>query len=491
MISTSYGVAVLLLTLAVFVALGVHASRRGGDVEDFVVARGSQGATTLGLSFLAAGMGAWILFAPPEVGARTGLVAAGGYAVGAAAPLVAFALLGPRIRRIVPAGHALTEFVRVRFGRPFGAWVAGVSVAYMGLFLTAELTAAGAVGQLLAGVDPRVTVTAVALATLGYTAVGGLRASLRTDRFQAWLILALLGVLAAALVGGVEAPGTAFAGSGLVAVDAAGLEVGLTLALAVTAANLFHQGYWQRVWAARSVTALGRGVGIGVASTLPVVAVVGALGVLAAGAGVVDVPSVALFALLGGLPAPVVAGVLVLAVALVASSVDTLETGLASLVAAESRTMSLPRARVLTVALVVPAVVVAVQGVSVLRLFLVADLLCAGVAVPALLGLWRRATTAGALSGAVAGLVGAVLPGLLDTGSLSEAVARATFPGAVPTLAPFLGALVASTVVAVGVSLAARSETDLAAVGARVAPLAGAAPRAGAAPHAAAPEAAP
>ncbi len=467
MISTSYGIAVLLVTLAVFVAVGVRAHRRGGDVEDFVVARGSQAAPTLGLSFLAAGMGAWILFAPPEVGARTGLVAVLGYALGAAAPLAAFALLGRRIRAIVPAGHALTEFVRVRFGRPFGAWVAGVSIAYMALFVTAELTAAGAVGQILAGIDPRLTVVAVAVATLGYTAVGGLRASLRTDRFQAWLLLALLAVLAAALVGGVDGAPAAFADSGLLRVDASGLEVGLTLILAVTAANLFHQGYWQRVWAARSVTALGRGVGIGVATTLPVVAVVGALGVLAAGAGLAEVPSVALFALVGDLPGPVVAAVLVLALALVASSVDTLETGLASLVAAESRTTSLPRARLLTVALVLPAVVVAVQGASVLRLFLVADLLCASVVVPALLGLWRRATTAGALAGAVAGLVGAVLPGLVADGSL----AAATFPGAVPTLPPFLGALLASTVVAVGVSLAARTETDLAAVGAAVAPL--------------------
>ena len=80
-----------------------------------------------------------------------------------------------------------------------------------------------------------------------------------------------------------------------------------------------------------------------------------------------------------------------------------------------------------------------------LRLFLIADLLCATAVVPVLLGLWSRMSAVAAIAGALAGLVGAVLPGWLDTGSLQQGILLASFPDTVPTLAPFAGALLAST----------------------------------------------
>jgi len=123
----------------------------------------------------------------------------------------------------------------------------------------------------------------------------------------------------------------------------------------------------------------------------------------------------------------------------------------------------------------VPAVIVALQGFSVLQLFLIADLLCAATAVPALVCLWGRATTAGALSGAVAGLAGALLGGVISEGGLAGA-RLVTMPDAVPTLPPFLGALLASAVVTIVVSLAGRRATDLTAAGRRVPVLRGTAP---------------
>jgi solute:Na+ symporter, SSS family len=453
MMTASVGTAVLVLTLVAFVGLGVAAGR-DTDVETHTTARNTQGAIPLGLSFLAAGMGAWILFAPPEVGAGVGLVAVIGYAIGGAMPMVLFALLGRRIRAAVPDGHSIGELARLRFGRPFAAWVSVISVGYMFLFVTAELTAAAGVAGLVAGVDPTLTVVAVAVATLAYTTWGGLRASLVTDRWQSGLIIALLAVGFVAAVGALPDAGAALGDSGLLGVDRVGVEVAVTLVIAVAAANMFHQGYWQRVWAAADERALHRGAVIGAVLTVPVVLVVGLFGVLAAGSGQgLDVSPVPFFALTTGLPVVIGGAVLVLGVALVASSVDTLETGLLSLVAGEVRMPTLTTARVVTVALMAPAVVVAVQGHSVLRLFLVADLLCAGVVVPLLSGLWARVTPAGALSGAVAGLVGAVLPGLVSTGSVSRAVELATFPGGVPTLPPFLGALLLSAATTLAVSL--------------------------------------
>jgi hypothetical protein len=153
--------------------------------------------------------------------------------------------------------------------------------------------------------------------------------------------------------------------------------------------------------------------------------------------------------LLSDAPAWLAVPVLVLAVALVASSVDTLQSGIASLVVTARPQVSLGAARWITVLLMLPVVWVSLQGLSVLRLFLIADLLCATAVVPVLLGLWQRMTPTAAVAGAVAGLLGAVLPGWVSGGSVSAGLLAASFPTSVPTLAPFAGALLAST----GVSL--------------------------------------
>ena len=95
----------------------------------------------------------------------------------------------------------------------------------------------------------------------------------------------------------------------------------------------------------------------------------------------------------------------------------------------------------------VPVVLMSLQELSVLRLFLIADLLCATAVVPVLLGLWQRMSPRAAVAGAVAGLAGAVAPGWLSGGSLQAGLMAASFPTGVPTLAPFLGALLASSAV--------------------------------------------
>ncbi|UYG02955.1 sodium:solute symporter [Halomonas sp. LR3S48] len=445
--------AVLGAALLCFAFLGLRARRADGPLDDYVTARNSQSASTLGLSFLASGMGAWILFAPPEIGAFVGPVALAGYAIGSALPFIVLGLYGPAIRRHLPEGRSIGEFAEACYGAGVRRWVSLVSILYMACFLAAELTAIGAITALLSDVPPALVVVGVALTTLLYTAVGGLRASLATDRWQAWLLIALLLVVGGvALVRLPEMPIEAALPP--IPVGSA-LGVALTLIIAVTAANLFHQGYWQRVWAARDDHALNRGAWLGGATTVAVVALVGGLGMLAAMSGVaLGEPPIPFFALLGEAPGWLALPALVLAVTLVASSVDTLQNGIASLVVAGSgrRGLAIGAARLATVALMVPVVIVALQGLSVLRLFLIADLLCAAIVVPVLLGLWRRMTPLAAVAGGVAGLLGAILPGWLAQGSLAAGVLAASFPGSIPTLPPFLGALVASTLVSLAVA---------------------------------------
>jgi Na+/proline symporter len=444
--------------LLLFVWVGLRARGLDGDLDQYLTARNSQSATTIGLSFLASGMGAWILFAPPEVGAFVGPMALAGYALGSALPFLLLAWCGPAIRQRMPRGRSIGEYAQQRFGGALKHWVSVMSVLYMLCFITAELTAIGAITAMLSDIPGSWTVMAVAVTTLIYTAWGGLRASLATDRWQAWLLLGLLLIVGVVAVQSV--PAGAFEQALPSAPLGVSLSVALTLVIAVTAANMFHQGYWQRVWAAENTTALHRGAWIGAISTVLVVMVVGGLGILAAMTGQpLGQPPAPFFALLAQAPDWLAIPALLLALALVASSVDTLQTGIASLITTSRADLSIKAARWITVLLMVPVVAVALQGISVLRLFLIADLLCATAVVPVLLGLWKRMTAKAAMAGCAAGLLGAVLPGWVQTGTLSGGLWAASFPNSIPTLAPFLGALVASSVVSVGWVLLTRSAT--------------------------------
>jgi Na+/proline symporter len=445
--------AVLGAALLLFVWLGLRARSSHAELDDFLTARNSQGAQALGLSFLASGMGGWILFAPPEVGALVGPVGLAGYAIGAALPFLVFAFCGPAIRRYLPQGSSIGEFAQACYGALVRRWVAVISLLYMLCFLIAELTAIGAITAMLSDVNPALVIIGVAIATLVYTAGGGLRASLMTDRWQAWLLLALLVVVGAvALQRLPEMDSSPVALPGIPVGSA--LSVALTLIIAVTAANLFHQGYWQRVWSARDGAALGRGALLGGLITVIVVAIVGALGIAAAMSGTdLGSPPIPFFALLMDAPAWLTIPALVLALTLVASSVDTLQNAIASLAVTEKSGLSLTSARWITVLLMIPVVLIALQGISVLRLFLIADLLCATAVVPVLMGLWKRMGATAAVGGCLAGLVGAVAPGWFTGGSFSAGLLAASFPGAIPTLAPFLGALLASSLVSVAIAL--------------------------------------
>lgn len=440
--------AAIAAALIFFIGLGLRV-RHAQGLDDYLTARASQRGATLGLSFLASGMGAWILFAPPEVGAFVGPIAIAGYALGSALPFIILAWAGSAIRRRLPHGRSLTEFAAARFGNGFRRYTAVLSVGYMLCFLAAELTAIGAITQLLSGLNGQAVIIAVAAATLVYTTLGGLRASLLTDRWQAWLLLALMGLVAATALN--LLPGTALTTSATAVTlnyppAASALGVALTLIIAVTAANLFHQGYWQRVWAAEDVQALKRGAMIGGGLTVIVVMLLGGAGMLAAARGLeLGTPPIPFFALIQTAPGWITLPALVLAITLVASSVDTLQNALVSLGVSESGgRLGLMGARWLSALLMLPVVILALQQVSVLRLFLIADLLCATAVIPLLSGLARSVSTRAAIAGAIAGVAGAILPGSIAGGSLSAGLLAASFPDAIPTLGPFAGALIAS-----------------------------------------------
>jgi len=428
-VNSTVVLALTVATLGAFAALGVWYSRgRVRSVEDLVSARNSTGRRRTTATLVASVMGVWILFSAPEAGAGFGIAAVVGYAVGEAAPMLAYAKLGPRIRELVPDGHSLTEYARARYGTAMYAFVVAVSALYMFVFLAAELTGIASALALVADVPQYQTAVLVGGFVLLYTSYGGLRASLFTDAVQALFVVPLLFVAFAAAVLSLGGPGTVLGNVEATAPTlldpgfAAGLQFGLGLAFAVLGAELINQTWWQRIYAGRDDETVAESFEAAAGLNGVLVFVAALFGVVAVGnaAVVTDVTAagynadVALFVLLGeALPEWLVVAVVLLALLLVMSSVDTLFNALSSLVTvdlarirpgAADRTLALA-ARAFTVVVALAAIYVSLRAKSVLRLFFLADLLGAAVAVPLLYGLYSPSLTGrGALAASVAGL---------------------------------------------------------------------------------------
>jgi Na+/proline symporter len=399
---------VTLVTIAAFTLMGLlQASRRTITLEDYMVSRNSVGTQAALATIVASAMGAWILFSPPEVGATSGIAGILGYCIGQATPSAMFAFMGTRIRFLMPHGHSLNEYVLHRFGNAMYLLTLGIIVFYMFVYLTAELTAIAKAVELMAGVPLWLTAVLVISAVFIYTTVGGLAATIFTDAIQFIVIVPLLllsfaiALMALGGWGTAIEPVTQSAPQLLSLANGPGIKFGATLVIAVIAAEMFNQANWQRIYACRDDVVVRRSFLGSFLVIVPMLFIAGLLGILAMHFGFNT--DVAFFSLIEalGLPGWVSIAVLVLVLALVMSSLDTLLNGIASVFTidlvrffpAMPSTGILRASRILTVAVGIPVVLIAAQGYNVLYLFLLADLVCAGALFPVLFGLYSRRLT--------------------------------------------------------------------------------------------------
>ncbi len=467
-------------TSAAFLALGIAIARRHGaarlTADDFVTARGQIGASTAAATVLASMLGGWILFSPAESAAVGGVATVAGYALGTAAPLFAYALVGRRMRTVMPNGHGLTEFAHRRYGGVMYAVTLGVMLAVLLIFLTAGLSAVAQIVGTLTGTPSPLAAAMVLAAALGYTLLSGLRGSILTDTVQIAIVLPLLAGLV--VVGFREAGGLETVSAGLAAAPqlldwtyGPGVETGIALVLAILLAEIFNQSYWQRVYAARSAGAVVRGFLAGALVVLPVIAVMGLFGLTAVALGRAEDAPVAAFLLVReALPEGFALLVVVLGVALVISSLDSLLSALSSLLVVElpralpalkenRRALALARAGM--VALAVGPMIGAAQGYSIFYLLLLADLICAAAAFPVFFGLWARRWSGG--QAAAAFTCGLVAGGLVFiTPSFGPAGLLYQLTGAGWAEASLLKAFLIATFVPIAVGLALHARATVA-----------------------------
>ena len=476
----------MITTLGFFAYIGYKAAtKKILDADEYLSARGTQNWLKIGLSLFASGMGIWILFGPSEVGYWGGFWDVVGYAVSASTPFLLLAYVGPKIRRKLPDGVTLADYVRMQIGRPMQIYVGVISVTYMFTFLFAEFTAIGKAMHVLSDMDPIIPMVAVGIVTAAYTAYGGLPTSLRTDKIQAWvvlwLIITLLLVLFAGDLSSLISDAKAYNPEGeenwsigsMSYMDS--FKSGLALVVAITAAEMFSQGNWQRAWASEDEEALKKGSLLAAGLVLPLVFIMGVLGTVAAAKGTASDPSAAFFVLLEDVHVPIIAGFVVLGIALVCSSVDTLQNAISASITRDlsDGKMNLNQARIATVAMIPLAIYLATgptigsftfDAASVFGIFLFADLLAAATVLPVLLTLWHRIDSRASLAGAISGLLSVVIYGMY-TADFSTGIGYLTSPTndfGLANLEVFLSALIGSGLVTIiGSEIISRNQSNL------------------------------
>ena len=474
---TNIAYGLMLATLGFFGYIGYQSvSKKEINSDEYLSARGTQGTMSITLSLFASGMGIWVLLGPSEVGYYGGFWDVFGYALSASTPFLLLAYVGPMIRERLPDGVTLADYAKARAGRPMQVYVGLISILYMFTFLFAEFTAIGKVMEILVGMEPLVPMVAVGIVTAGYTAYGGLPASLETDKIQAWGIMFLITILLFILfIGDInilisdaksytpeDIEWNWYHGS---ITDTSTFKSGLALVLAITAAEMFSQGNWQRAWASENDKALKKGAISASLIVFPLIFVMGFLGTSVAGQGAVSDPAVSFFYLIEDIGLVFVISFVILSIALVCSSVDTLQN---AIIASLSRDIyddkiNLSTAKYLTVALIPLAIYLAtgptiagftLDSGGVFEIFLRADLYAAATIGPVLLTLWDRVSSSGALIGAFSGILSVVIYGILteDFSAGIEYLFSPTNDDGLANLEVFLSAIIGSSLMTIIVS---------------------------------------
>jgi len=387
-ISSSSSLTLIVIISLVFVIFGVLYSKKYQGLENYLVANRSIGVFSLTTSLVASALGAWILFGPASAATWGGVGAVIGYAIGTAFPLFILIFLGEKFRKLYPKGKTLIEVVRLRFGTKLFKLILFLMIFYMFIFLIAEVTAVSILINYISGTTLWITALIVIVSSLIYTLYGGLRASIFTDNIQFIIILILL------LISFINLISFNFnefnfefikqSKPDLLSFDyLPNFTAGLTFFIAVAATNLFHQGNWQRVYAAQNNKVLKKSLIASFLIIIPIVFFMGFSGLVAVSINSTVVPDLAFFSLLlkeQTLMLSVI--VIVLAISLTISSIDTLINAISSLIVVDgSKVLNfkgdyLKLSKYFIICLSIIAFAIASKGLSILYLFLLADLLC-------------------------------------------------------------------------------------------------------------------
>ena len=386
-----------------FIGLGYLNSKKIIDNKSYIVGDRSENTFSLTASLTASALGAWILFGPASAATWGGIGAVIGYALGTAAPMLFLYNFGPKIRKEFPKGLTLTEFIKKRFGIGILKICLFLILFYLTIFLIAEVTAIASLLNFISQVPLWITSGVTLIICLLYILRGGFTLSIITDKYQFTFILSI--ILASLLII-------------LSNIDLSSFEIikknspnlidknylpnytaGLTFFIAVAATNLFHQGNWQRVFSAKNNFILKSSLIYSSIIIFFIVFWMGYSGLLSYSLNPKVIPDLAFFDLiLNEKNSLLVIGILILAMSLTLSTIDTLINAISSLIIVNGNQINKnlsgkkvkDQANIIILLLSVLVFILASKGYSILYLFLLADLLCCAAVITIFYGFFNK-----------------------------------------------------------------------------------------------------
>ena len=467
-LTQSTSLTIVITISLIFLILGIYHSNKFQGLNNYLTANRNIGTFSLTTSLIASALGAWILFGPASASTWGGMGAIIGYSLGTAFPMFFLIFLGKKIRKEFPKGSTLVEFIRKKFGKSLFKLILLMTIFYMFIFLCAEVTAVAVLINYISGTELWLTALIVLLSTLIYTLYGGLKASIFTDNIQMIVIFVLLLISLIYI--------NSFSGSQfsfefikeknphlLSSEYIPGYTAGLTFFIAVAATNLFHQGNWQRVYAAKDYKTLKKSLIISFFVIIPIVFYMGFSGMVAFSIDPNIRPDLGFFSLLLKEKTTLLSVfIIVLGLALTISTVDTLINAISSLIVVDGKAVFnfkkkikyLRFSKFVIIFLSIISFVVASKGFDILYLFLLADLFCCAFVLTIFYSFYNKnisektayiAIIIGLISGILlfpspdfskSLLIGILIPKELITPFISQSLLFLSF--LVATLLPFL-----------------------------------------------------
>jgi Na+/proline symporter len=397
----------LILIIAIsllFAFLGINHTKKFKGLNNYLTANRNIGVFSLTTSLTASALGAWILFGPASAATWGGIGAVIGYSLGTAFPLFFLIYLGKKIRNEFPKGSSLIEFMRRKFGKSLFKLILLMTIFYMFIFLCAEVTAISVLINYISGTEFWITALVVLSSTLIYTLYGGLKASIFTDNIQMIVIGVLLFI---SFIYITSFTGSKFSFDFVLKKNPQLLNshyipnytAGLTFFIAVAATNLFHQGNWQRVYAAKNYQTLKKSLIISFLIIIPIVFFMGFSGMVAFSIDPSNRPDLGFFSLLLKEQTIFLSlFIIILGMALTISTVDTLINAISSLIILDGKavfnlskkTNYLNFSKYIILFLSFISFIIASKGFDILYLFLLADLFCCAFVLTVFLSFYDK-----------------------------------------------------------------------------------------------------
>lgn len=245
-----FGIGIILFTYC-FARFGHWRTKDG-----FLVANRNVGWVLGGFSIAASWIWAPALFISVQLAYQKGLAGIFWFTVPNILSLTIFAFLGPRIRKMMPEGYTLPQYIkeRLKSSRVHKIYLFPYFF-YQLMAVVVQLYAGGSLVALLTGIQLPVVMIILTVIVLSYTLISGLQASIGTDYLQLGTIF-VVGIiilpLLTSVAGGYHGISAGFAGiEGIKNIFDSGVafSFGIVTSIGLIAGSIADQSNWQRAFA--------------------------------------------------------------------------------------------------------------------------------------------------------------------------------------------------------------------------------------------------